>query len=63
MKLNSDIQKILLSCQSLSDESNRLSHVLNDYEVLVRKIYTAAEGSNSKLSSEVLNLLDTFSEL
>ena len=63
MKLNADIEKILFSCQSLSDESKRLSYVLDDYEAIVTKIYNLAEGSSSKLSVTILSLLDEFQEL
>tara|TARA_R110000851_G_scaffold229726_1_gene382405 strand:+ start:346 stop:537 length:192 start_codon:yes stop_codon:yes gene_type:complete len=63
MKLNADIEKILFSCQSLSDESKRLSYVLDDYEAIVTKIYNLAEGSSSKLSVTILSLLDEFREL
>tara|TARA_R110000851_G_scaffold9707_5_gene35840 strand:+ start:206 stop:397 length:192 start_codon:yes stop_codon:yes gene_type:complete len=63
MKLNADIDKILFSCQSLSTESKRLSCVLDDYESIVAKIYSLVEGSNSKLSTTILSLLDDFQEL
>lgn len=61
--MNSDIQKIQLACQSLSDESKRLTHVLDDYSSLVSKIYKEAENSNSALAKRLLNLLDKFHEL
>jgi hypothetical protein len=63
MKLNRDIQNIQAACQSLSDESKRLSSVLDDYESLVRKIRKLAATSNSKLSDNILDTLDKFAEL
>ena len=63
MKLNKDVQNILESCQSLTDESRRLSYVLDDYESLMLKLYEVAEGSTGKLSVTILSILDDFSEL
>jgi hypothetical protein len=63
MKLNRDIQNIQAACQSLSDESKRLSSVLDDYGSLVKKIRKLAATSNSKLSDSILDTLDKFAEL
>jgi hypothetical protein len=63
MKLNQDIQAISLACNRLDDESKRLSSVLNDYEVLVEIIRRLSGESSSKLSKDILHVLDKFGEL
>jgi hypothetical protein len=58
MKMNKDIDKIIISAKELQKESSRLENVLDVYYYLFRKIEDIANKSESSCAKEIRQVIE-----